>query len=317
MTHDIQLGVRLRGEYKLIVTGPNACETDWMPNLVLNQGLDRLAVAGANINAYCSIGTGTTTPANAQTGLVAYVAHQAVSGGLSNIVNAGASTYAAAFNYTYAFAQGAAVGNMAEIGVGWATGGVSLFSRCLIVDGAGTPTTLTLVSLDQLTVRYRVVVTPDLGDTSSSVTISGIAYSYVARIAQIAANFLNSVTSSADPLTVGSWGNHYDNGNAFSYPAGCTIGAITSVPSGTATGLQCSPTSAAGTYTTGNYYRDTTINIPVAGGNSAGGIGGLKLNFDTGGAGGHIGVWQVVFSTAIPKDNTKTLALVVRFSWGR
>ena len=101
---------------------------------------------------------------------------------------------------------------------------------------------------------------------------------------------------------------------SFVYPSTSTIGAITAVPSGTATDIGTMGL-ALQAYTNGNFYRDNVVSLGPTLGNAAGGIGAMSLLY---GAFPIItGQWQFAFSTPIPKDNTKTLSLTVRYSWGR
>lgn len=301
--------MRLSGEFRAVLNEGSTREVDtgWRPNLVLNAGLDRIGSGSGGMFNFCSVGEGTTAPSVSQTGLAASVASQAKTS--SSAVNLGSTTYAGQYTSVYTFAQGTVVGNIAELGVGWLTGGSNLFSRCLIVDGSGTPTTLTVTSLDQLTVYYRLTNTPAITDLSSSVTLSGTAYSYTARLAN-AANFFNAANEFE------GWAPNVRSGVSanFSYPSTTTIGAITSTPSGTASDL-ANMTSVQASYTNGNFYRETTITVPPSDGNSAGGIGGLLFLF--GSTPLQLGSWQAVFGTPIPKDNTKTLTIVLRYAWGR
>lgn len=62
------LGNRFKAQ--VIQGGVIVRETDWKPNLILNQGLDNVAShLICDLFLYCTIGTGTTPAANAQTGL--------------------------------------------------------------------------------------------------------------------------------------------------------------------------------------------------------------------------------------------------------
>jgi len=197
------------------------------------------------------------------------------------------------------------VANITEVGIGWATGGGSLFSRSLIVDGAGTPVALTVTAIDVLTVYYRCTITPDLTDSVSSVVISGITYNFTARIAN-AANFQSDFRFSLTSET--GWG-YVAGGIACTYPSTTTIGPITGVPSGSAA---VGATAVRGAYTNGNFYVDNTVTWAPAQGNATGGVKGISLAFMNYG-----GTWQWVFTTTIPKDNTKTFVLNVRYAWGR
>ena len=75
----MNLHTSLQGEYRLVINRQDGSQQDtgWFPNLILNQGLDRLGL-GTNpyysIIRYAHVGSGTTAPAATQTGLVTFVA---------------------------------------------------------------------------------------------------------------------------------------------------------------------------------------------------------------------------------------------------
>jgi hypothetical protein len=228
---DLGVKVALRGQYRCVLNEGTERERDtgWFDNLITDIGLDRLAVVSPNIISFASIGTGTNAPANADTQLQAWVA-SATTPVLDTNANIGSPTYAGEIQVHWVYAQGAVVGNMAEVGVGWATGGVSLFSRARILDGSGNPTTLTVVSLDQLTVYYKLTVTPQITDVTGSVSISGTSYDYTGRLAN-AATFMANLSS---VLTAGGgrWGLPSSAGGfAMKTYSTQTLGAITTVPS--------------------------------------------------------------------------------------
>ena len=63
------------GKYKLVVHKGNPEEptqvVDWFDNLITNQGLDSLGFRGNGSNFYyCKVGSGSTTPAVTDVGLV-------------------------------------------------------------------------------------------------------------------------------------------------------------------------------------------------------------------------------------------------------
>lgn len=305
---DLTITSKISGEFRCVLNEGTDREisTPWFDNLVLNSGLDRLGIRSGvpNVFLWLSIGTGTTAPTNTDTTLQAFVASVSAMT-IDSQTNAGSTTYAGIAILHHVFAQGAVVGNMAEVGIGWASGGGSLFSRALIVDGGGSPTTLTVTSLDQLTVYYKVTHTPVVTDLTSTVTISGTSYGYTCRLAQ-AASFMNAMVNDFGTLGIAVPSVN----NTIVYPSTSTLGALTSTPSGTATSPCTSVASAA--YTNGNFYVDNTYTWGPTAGNSAGGIGGLLLSNAN-----QTGQFQWNFPTPIPKDNTKTLTLIVRWAWSR
>ena len=288
--------IRFRGEYRFTVLSANRVilrETDWMPNLITDIGLDRLGQGAWG--AFCRIGTGTTAPANADTALVSQSAstNSVVS---SSTANSGASNYETKHTVTYEFALGAVVGNMAEIGVGWASTGATLFSRARIVDGGGSPTTITVLVTEILQATYRLTAFPTLTDSTSTFLVSGVSTTYVSRWANAAS--VLSIQYNAPQLIPNTAVLTAYNGS---------LGAPTAAPSGSSAAMT---NGTAPSYTPGTYYSDNIFNATLAQANLSGGISAAL--FAGGGANG-----QMSFSPAIAKDATKTLSLTVRTAWAR
>lgn len=294
---------KLGGEYRFVMTRADGSVTytGWFKNIITDLGLDQLGSQTVNPLAYCRIGTGTSTPDATQQALDAQVAS-------TNTVTSSVATNDGSPNYTfsmtlgYVFAQGAVVGNMAEIGVGPSSSGNNLFSRARILDGVGSPTTITVTSLDQLTVYYRVRMVPPLSDVTGSVVISGITYNYTARVAGVTG------FGSGGVFTEGRFGKL---DTIRTYTGG--LGAITGFPSG-ADG-NSSGTRVQAAYTPGSFYRDTTFTFAPSEGNATGGIKTWRISGEN--SDGNNMSFQYEFDTPIPKDNTKTLSITVRVSWSR
>ena len=309
---NINTKVALSGEYRLVINrGGLEIDTGWFKNLILNQGLDQLGTASASVlYGYARVGTGTTPPAAGQTVLDNQIAYSQVGPADTTIVNAGSPNYTTLTTYKYVFSQGDVVGNISEVGVGWATTGATLFSRALIVDGIGNPTTITLTSIDQLTIYYRLNASQPTTDTTSSVTISSTSYPYTIRTAQ-AASFCNigATFYYADAFT------KLNSTGVVVYGSDATLGAISGTLSGTIIGSSGTGfTFTFPTYTPGTYYRDSTFSIAPGYCNAVGGIGGITLAW---GSYSSSLQNQIVFSTPIPKTNTQVLTLTQRFTWAR
>ena len=307
--NNINFCTGISGEYRVVVNRADGTATDtgWFKNLILDQGLDRFGNSGGNVvYNYARVGTGVSTPVATQTQLDSQLAVSAGGGAAGATANEGAPLYRTTLTHTYAFAQGAVVGNITEIGIGWATTGATLFSRALILDNLGSPTSITLVALDQLTVYYRLRIVPTLTDATGSVTIASTNYNFTVRVASVASFGQNQYAySSADYWTAGA--------GSTTYGAGATLQGVTAYgPSGSATGTD--GTVSASGYTAGTYYRDSNFSWSISAGNATGGIQGLRITW---------GVtylpfaYQVYFATPIPKTSTNVLNLVFRFSWAR
>lgn len=303
--HLSNVNLRFAGEFQCRVldgkTREVLRESEPHHNLILNIGLDRIGARQSLAN-FCRIGTGTTAPTNGDTAL------QSQSASTSTIVststaNAGASTYATTMTVVYEFALGAVVGNMGEVGVGWtASTGSTLFSRALINDVGGSPTTITVLSSEILQVTYRLTVYPQVTDATGTIVISGVTYSYTTRFAN-AGSALN-LSPTASILSGGI-------GTLTAYTG--AIGAVTTTPSGTSASLTA---GSVASYTNGTYTMDYPISAAIGVGNLSGGIQSILCFLFTGNTG--LGAtFQCGFSPNIPKDGTNVLNLTFRLTWQR
>ena len=308
----IQLNARLMGEYCVeIKRGDGTTETTgWFKNLILNQGLDRLGVTSNDaVIAYAQVGSGTATPAVTDTQLQTYVASSASNSQADSVSNSGSPDYYGQLTWEFVFTQGAVVATIGEVGVGWGnTAGNNLFSRALILDNLGSPTTISVTSIDQLTIYYRLRVYPPLTDVTGTINISSTNYNYTLRV--------NNVTAFNNSIYTFSNAPYFNKCNAgTAYEPGVTMSAITvNGLTGSTTPSSQTTTVSSGSYTTGNYYLDSTITWSISQGNGTGGLQGIVFGW---------GVvyapysFKMVFDNPIPKDNTKTFSITMRFSWAR
>lgn len=273
-------------------------------NLILNSGLDRMAV-GAFI-AGCVLGSASSTPVVTDTSITSILGSsttlQAYGVGTANTST---PPYWCSYYWTYRFIEGVATGNISQVAMAFGTiytGSntyTGLFSLALVKDSGGTPITITKLADEVLDVTYTLQLYCPSTDVTGTVSISGVSYNYTAR-----------------PANATSW-DASTNFGAFSLSLGYTgtLGTQLTSPSGTGVG---SATITASAYTTGNYYRDVAYLWDLNNGNHASGIRSIYV-----GAGGYgTNRWQIEYSavsgaTTIPKNATKRLTLNVRFSWGR
>ena len=266
---------------------------DWFPNLILNGGLDRMGANSDYLN-WCQVGSGSTAPVATQTALVNRIAG-------TNTIQAdvnGAQASAPYYGWcrlTYRFAQGVAAGNLSEVGVGWATSG-SLFSRALILDGGGSPTTITVLSDEVLDVTYELRRYPGTVDLTGTVVLDGVTHNWLSRA--------SGVTDSGHWAGTGAMALDWDaafNGD---------IGPVTaSWPSGASGLLSATPLA----YSSGSYTRAATVSAGLGDSNLSGGIRSILITAYGLGA----GRYQIQFDPAIPKDNTKVLSLTIQHTWAR
>ncbi|HIQ53190.1 MAG TPA: hypothetical protein EYH51_08015, partial [Pseudomonas pachastrellae] len=183
------------GWYKFEAVRPDGTKrvlADWFPNLITDAGLERMA-SNSDWLGYCQVGSGNNPPNVLDTALANRV-------GSSNTAQASASGAQAEEPYfcwqrrTVRFAEGVAAGNLSEVGMGWTSSG-NLFSRALILDSEGNPTTITVAADEILDVTYEFRFYPRLTDVTGSVTLTGnIAgtYDYVMRAASVTSSSSSS-----------------------------------------------------------------------------------------------------------------------------
>lgn len=292
--------IGLHGEYKLVVTRPGGVvSTDWTSNTVLTQGLNRLGVGSPNVAAHCQIGTGLTLPDAAQTALDVRLTSAAVAGP-AVLLNVGAPTYTANHTFQYNFTAGSVVGDISEIGVGWASTG-SLFSRTLLTNSLGVVTPVTVSAEDQLTVYYRISVTPELNDTTNDFTLGSTTYTCTNRLCGVSGfaaselfntNMLGYVTS------------------VTAYEASVEPCDITA-PNPQAVGASITGTVSPVAYIAESFYTTTPINMGYTVGNLTGGIGILLVTFSGGVK------QQIIFNPPLQKTDSKSITLQIRLPWSR
>ncbi len=280
------------------------------PNLILNQGLDRMG-ANDHFNSYCQVGTGTIPQAATDTGLVSPIGSsapvQSTGGGNAQGVVIGPPRYAYD-RRVYRIPAGVGTGNLAEVGISWASGtGNTLYSRALILDGGGSPITITKLSDEILNVTYELRTYIPTSDTEGEIVIAGTTHGFISRAAEAdqvkpqydagwgPQVFAGSIYSRSGAMLAGNQGNAAYTGN---------IATIDGKPSGGYGGPAASTSSAS--YVSGTYTRAGTHTY---------GLGGNPIRTILASFG-----WcsyQVQFDPVIPKGAGNQLAITFQHSWAR
>lgn len=299
--------IGMKGRYKMDAMRPDGRIrplTGWFDNLITDFGLNRL---GTSANNYpdCCVGSGNTAPANSDTTLASFVA-----GGAAIISTSGSvqptSPYFGSRTNIYQFAQGAAAGNLAEVGVGPNGSGTQLWSRALILDSGGSPTTITVLSDEFLNVTYELQFYPSVVDATGTVVIGGVTYNYTGR---------------AENVTGSSWtpaeaGDNAILGSMFAFSG--AIGAITGGPGGTSV---AATSFAAGSYSSGSLTSTGVGTFGLAAANFTLPGGVTALSFASGTSFAASGTYQVGFvdgsGHGVQKDASSVMTLSVSMQWGR
>lgn len=174
--------VKHYGRFSIKVENTETGEIRELPeqdNLVLNKafslgGFTERVQGGF----YCLFGTGSTAPDITDTGLsnplrtylytTPYVGRKAFFSGNDFFVE---------MNMQFTGVAGSVIGNISELGLSLTSNETGLFTRALIKDDYGTPTTISLGANDILTVNYTYGCTIDLTTsliTSKDITIGGV-----------------------------------------------------------------------------------------------------------------------------------------------
>ena len=293
--HKIKRRVACEGKYKIMVgKKPGGIEseqrivTDWFTNLITDGGLNRLGTNSfSNSSIYCQVGEGSTTPSVEDVNLTDHVAYTQTKATTETVDIP--SLYQQRVT-TYSFALGAAAGNLTEVGVGWGTT-TDLFSHALILDAEGSPTSITVLSDEYLTVVYSYRIYGLLADSTGSVTFTGnIAgtYNWTLRHSIFSSGFI------VTPFDYTINARAYDG----------SIGIIDSDPSGVRDYLAYTTAYVSGSLTT-----SVTVSASITQGNFASGIKSMWFALGA--------YWQVEFDPVIPKTDQDTLSITFEMTWGR
>lgn len=293
--------MRVEGMYRVYLNGKPAGVARDHPNLVTDGGLDRL-FNGSISFAY--VGTGNSAPAVTDTVLQAPLASTSSNSPLGTVQSYGGTTPNEYVQCIFGkrFAQGSVVGNIAELGYGWSTG---LYSRALILDGGGSPTTIAVTADDTLDIEYIARLYPTPADVTGTVTIGGIDYDYTIRPVGVTSTngwSLSSIFGYASSLSASGFADDLPL-QARSFTSWSTNSSHFASP------------STAGSYTPGSRARALNLTWGLTSGNYAGGVESVFVSPRTNTNG--LTTFQCAFATPIPKDATKTLSLSFMLSWDR
>ena len=309
MKNIIEFATKLSGHVSLkVVRADGSVKAKYsFANLVTDSGLDSIGTQSiSNATDYLAVGTGTTPPVNGDVGLQTEVSRTITLSGGSSYTTSGASPWWNGYVRTWVFNPGTFSGQtLTELGLFDGAAPGTMFSRALIKDGAGTPTSIVVLADEYLYVTWEIRKhVGDEGDTLGTINISGTVYDYTIRATNVDsyANSLFWWSGAQAPYGTGVYAWE-DN----------TLQPITDQPIGSGDGDDSRSVAA---YGPGNYYRDTTGVFNPASANFPTGIGAVQLCASTNAP--TYGGWVIYFHvTKLPKDADKELTLTFRSSWGR
>jgi hypothetical protein len=187
------MSVGLEGRYfiELIDAKTQQVKQTWsFKNLIVNQALDSMSLQSGssvtNLTNWAAVGGGATPPAATDVALVSeFSGRTNTAGGFADTIIAFTGSVAsgsyAGFRRTRLFTETQGNGVIAEIGMFNTSTGNTLFSRALILDVSGSPTTITKTSADQLRATYEFRAYAPFEDVTGSFTWGATTYDYTIR----------------------------------------------------------------------------------------------------------------------------------------
>lgn len=294
-----------------IIPGTEKVVLPWFKNLITNGGLDLLAQWSDKLG-FARIGTGNSAPAFTDTGLGSQVAATSTLGA----VNTGGVGPANAYLYrrvSRRFAAGSANGvNLAEVAMAEAATG-QIFSRALLADSEGNPTTINLAVDEVLDVIYELRMYIDSTEVVEVHTIDGAPCTVTMRAHAYPTG--GAWTSNVGNIGVGVLPGWWEGGQS-------ALGTLADQPA-LSTELSNGGTGNTGpitwnAYTPGSYQRLTTLVVPLNVGNYPGGIGAIAaVNYNGWWAAGAPAAWSWGFSPKLNKTVSRTATVTLGISWGR
>lgn len=320
MIFEHKIGVK--GRFKARVYGPDGKlrkESGWSSNVVTDLGV-RMLLGGStvgfsttSVSIRCSCGSGNSAASVGDTQIQSFVAGTGSVISNSTVRNSTVSPYYVMHTWTWRFTEGQAQGNISELCVvnnsSTPTASSPAFSRALVRDAAGNPTTITVLADEFLDVTYELFLYPPSSDSSGSfnqmIDGSPAAFSYVIRASNIQtagtpgnSSGWASSGSSGVPTVFANTG-----GQTSSYTFGGSLGGVGSAPTGARNEFTGGTTSA-----TANYelkYRDLTFTA---------GLSNSNVTFDCLRFACNLCCYQMQLSPAITKINTKTYTITIRIT---
>lgn len=300
------VGFNVDGKYKLVVRkvdGSIKEETDWFDNLITGAGINWLFTATSYAALRGVAGAGNASPTLSDTTLQSYLGACTTKFADSGTYQATTSPYWVRRTITFRGELGAVVGNVSEVGVAMnsaPTASTTLFSRALIVDSNGNPTSVAVAADEQLDIiwQFTVYMSPSSGTFNQMIDGVSTPFNYTISALGLGATTPNSgwtigsiVDDTMYPLA--NNGNNYVN-----VEEGNSLSSVTRVITTTNGTLDTD-----GSYISNSYQRNYKVTVALNQANFATGIGWI-------GVGMQFFKFQIAFtSTKVLKTSSKTYTL--------
>lgn len=310
----MQANMGVAGEFRVVVKradGSTKIDTGYQKNLILNQGLDFFGGGnGSDMMAYCVIGSGNSQPSYTQNKLdtaLAGINGSDVSTKYDYDAARDGSLYKTNRVRKYSF-TGLNNVNVSELGLASIYSNATTYflcTRALIKDSNGNPTTITVLSGEQLDIYYKLWAVYDTTDKTGTLNLldgvgGSVAYNWKLRLA-----YVTDMTAYKNVgFVLGPPTSRYCTFNTGD------LANITSIPSGSGSNYTL---DGLASYVSGSYKRVNSKVLTTDQENKS--IRTLTLATT-------MGVYQirlgaVADDSPIVKNNTQTLAIPVEVSWSR
>lgn len=310
----------LSGQFRMVVSEDAAGErvkhdTGFFNNLITDVGMNRVGTVSTSslspVQVFydlCGrfvVGSGSATPAFTDTALSNPVAFASA----NPVLDSESSSYTRGWyeiTVRHQFGQGQAVGNLSEIGIQHSGLSGPLWSRALILDGAGDPTTITVLPDDFLTCYYTLRIMIPQADVVFNIDVDYDEDGIVPTV--VTGRPLNANSSSISS----GWGlSPMFTGNInqpLAYSGGLSA-PTASTPLGSGIGGNITEATTYAPYVQDSFERFYTITLSLDQLNSS--------TIRTVIARRMLGYWQVEFDPPLQKDNTQIMQLTFGYSWAR
>ena len=294
----IEIPISVGGWYELEKNGELVAS---FPNIITDVGLDALAsnAEDASLLNLCGLGAGTTPPEYADTALESPLISTAMTSFIGGVVSS-STPYGQYSQTDYTLAGRSGDFSYSEIGIITRSG--ALFSRSLIKDMLGNPTSLFVAAGETLKIRYRLYKYPPPDDV--------IATNHL--VERRSGNTTHTVTIRPYGILEPSHPTSYWNGAARMSPSTATASTSNTPVQVTTIGEIAGSVDGSVVlqpYTAGSYERVVSA---VISGSAISSIGSILL----GGSNKKSG-WRCYFSPPIPMATSATLTTTVKIKWMR
>ncbi|WP_282271813.1 hypothetical protein [Stenotrophomonas sp. PS02298] len=302
------------------IAGTRQVVLPWFDNLITDVGMNLLGSAPSSQNnlAYCRIGTGNTAPKDSDQALVMQVGATKTDGvgGAYGLSMDGTYIYR---RVSKRFAAGTISGlNLAEVAMSFSNTGNNAFSRSLLKDISGNPTTITLLSDEVLDVVYELRMYLPPQDIEVAAVIDGVDTTVTIRRATLQRQvdfWAARVGFSIHPDSAG---------NEQGYPGyserDATENAIAAATGWNNAGTGNKAAIQVAAYVPGSYTRAVTLTFGLTQANFPTGIGFVTIG--TGSLNDSrsvcaFGPWGLIFNPKLNKTNARIATVSFAVTWAR